>query len=48
MTKNEIQRGNLAQTPNFTRVEKISRDRAKVQAKPCCWKKPGTKCIIYM
>ena len=29
ITKNEIQRGNLAQTPNFTQVEKISRDWAK-------------------
>ena len=32
----------MAQTPNFTHGEKISRDWAEVQAKPCCWEKTGT------
>ena len=38
----------MAQTPNFTYREKISRDWAKVQANPFCWKKTGTKYIIPM
>ena len=46
IAKSEIQRGILAETPNFNHSENFSRVWTEVQEHPSKWLKYGQKCII--